>query len=101
MVAEAAEVAAAEAAEVAAAMVAVAAGAVAVAAVVAAAVAAGVCRGAVAGPGAKLAPVYGGLKGACYLGRTSLAGPVKAFWVADTADRRETLPGRIQNDAGM
>jgi hypothetical protein len=98
MAAEAAEVAA-EAAEVAVVTVAVAAGVVAAAAVVAAAVAAGVCRGVVAGPGAKLAPVYGCLKSACYLGRTSLAGPVKVFWAADTADRREMLPGRIGNDA--
>lgn len=102
MAAEAAEAAEAAAAEVAAVMVAAAAaaaGVVAAAAVVAAAVAAGVCRGVVAGPGAKLAPVYGCLKSACYLGRTSLAGPVKVFWAADTADRREMLPGRIGNDA--
>ncbi len=103
--AAAAEVAAAEAAaaEVAAAtvaadMVAAAAG-VAAAAAAAAAVAAGVCRGVVAGPGAKLAPVYRCLKSACYLGRASTAGPVEAFGAANTADRREMLPGRIGNDA--
>ena len=76
--ADAVAVVAEAAAEVAVAVVAAAAGAVAVAAV-AAAVAAGVCRGAVAGPGAKQARLFGCLIGAYRYGRAGMAGPVTMF----------------------